>query len=646
MVVSEPGGRAVPRARRKAPALGAVIGLALTGFAGVASAFALEAADAYAANCAKCHGADLSGATAPPLAGFVFVDNWYGKKDKFIDYSSKAMPPDAPGSLPHDSYVAIANYVFGFNKLDTPAPPRSASAAGHEARNLPGPAHIIASASTSVPDAEELRHPDRRDWLFYNLTAEGTRHSELRQLDTTNVRHLAPRCIFQTGEIGSFQASPIERKGRLYFTTARRTYAIDAANCGLLWQHEYPAGGQGFLPNNRGVALYRGMVIRGTLDGHLIALDAENGALLWDIPVCDSATGCFISAAPVVFDNKIIVGEAGADFGAVDHVHAFDADTLKLLWTFRTTPLAGQMGGSTWSKDSDRRGAPVWSTITADAAGHLYVSLGNPGPDFDGRARPGADLFTDSVVVLDAASGKLLWYVQQVPHDTHDWDTGAAPVLYDVDGRPLLAVGSKDGHVYLYDRTTHRELARAEVSTQLNVDKELSATVATRFCPGTLGGVEWNGPALDPVDQMLFVNAVDWCATATLLNEPNAAIPWGAMATQDPVKDARGTLTAIDALTGKEKWRYGADAPMLAAVTTTATGLVLTGTGRGLFLAFDARSGKELYRFSTGGAMAGGVSTYEVDSRQYVAVLSGNASKTIWQNTGAATVIVFGLPEE
>lgn len=624
-----------------------LVGIYLAGIGGAGTAFAIEAADVYLSNCSKCHGADLSGATAPPLSGFVFVDNWYGKKDKFLEYVSKAMPPDSPGSLSPESYAAITSYVFGFNKLDAPAPSRRDTHLAREPRDLPGPAHIVASASTAAPDAEELRHPDKRDWLFYNLSANGTRHSELRQLDTANVRHLAPRCIFQTGEIGSFQASPVERRGKLYFTTARRTYAIDAATCRLLWQYEYSAGGQGFLPNNRGVALYRGKVIRGTLDGHMIALDAETGALLWDIPICDSATGCFISAAPVVFDNKIFVGEAGADFGAVDHVHAFDADTLKLLWSFRTTPLAGEIGGSTWSKNSDRRGAPVWSTISVDESkGQLYVSLGNPGPDFDGRARPGADLFTDSVVVLDAGTGKLLWYVQQVPHDTHDWDTGAAPVLYDLDGRPLLAVGSKDGHVYIYDRTTHRELARAEVSTQLNVDKPLSSTVATRFCPGTLGGVEWNGPALDPADKLLFVNSVDWCATATLLSEPNAAIPWGAMATQDPVKDARGSLTAIDAVTGKEKWRFSADAPMLAGVTTTATGLVLTGTGDGLFLAFDGRSGRELYRFSTGGAIAGGVSTYEVASRQYVAVLSGNASKTVWQNTGAATVIVFALPDE
>jgi glucose dehydrogenase len=367
---------------------------------------------------------------------------------------------------------------------------------------------------------------------------------------------------------------------------------------------------------------------------------------LWDIPICDSSTGCFISAAPLVFDHKIFIGEAGADFGAADHVHAFDADTLKLLWTFRTTPLSGE-GASTWSKDSDRRGAAVWSTLSLDAdKSRLYVSLGNAGPDFDGRDRPGANLFSDCVVVLDAKTGKLLWYVQQIAHDTHDWDTGAAPVIYDQDGRELLAVGSKDGHVYIYDRATHRELARQEVSLQLNADKELSSTAATRFCPGTLGGVEWNGPALDPVSKLLFVNSVDWCATVTLLKEPSPAIPWGAVATQDPVKEARGTLRAIDALSGKEKWRFDADAPMLAGVTTTATGLVLTGTGDGLFLVFDGRSGRELYRFATGAAIAGGISTYEVGSRQYVAVLSGNASKSVWQNTGAATVIVFALPDD
>lgn len=611
------------------------------GHLSLAAAADLDGAALYRQHCASCHASDLTGGAAPALAGFVFADHWVGKSAALYESISQTMPLDAPGTLSAEESRAITDYILRYNKLEDEAgngSKPSSGAEGHSAPQiiLPAAAKRFATATSAEPGDEELKNPSSGDWLYYNLSVTGQRYSPLQQITPQNARHLAPKCIFQTGEIGSFQASPIVRKGVMYITTAHHTYALDASTCRKRWSHEYTPTGTELLPSNRGVALYKGMVIRGTLDGHLIALDAMNGKLLWDLWVCDSSKGCFISAVPLVFDGKLYVGEAGADFGAVERVHAFDAATLEHLWSFDTVPSA----------DADRRGGSVWTALTLDRrTRRLFVSLGNPGPDLDDRARPGDNRYTDSVVVLDADTGHLLWYAQQVPHDWHDWDTAAAPVIFDQKGRALLAVGSKDGHLYIYDRNHHDLIAREEVSRQYNVTQPFSTTSGTRFCPGTMGGVEWNGPAYDPKNELLFVNSVDWCTTVTLLEKPSAAIPWGGRALMDPVDQARGSLHAFDAASGRPRWSYASDTPMLAGITATASGLLLTGSVGGEMLVFDSKTGRRLYRFYTGGAIAGGLSTYSVANKQLIAVASGNASKAVWQSTGAAQLIVFGLPD-
>jgi glucose dehydrogenase len=287
----------------------------------------------------------------------------------------------------------------------------------------------------------------------------------------------------------------------------------------------------------------------------------------------------------------------------------------------------------------------MWTTITVDPVARLVlVSVGNPNSDFDGRYRPGANLYTDSVIVLDVDTGKLRWFVQQNPHDVRDWDTGAAPAIYEQDGRQLMAVGSKDARLYLYDRQSRLLIAKKELARRLNDKVAPTPGEPLRICPGALGGVEWNGPAYSPRERMIYVNSVDWCMTLTVqMSKSEASNPYGGLPVFDPPDQAKGSLRAFDSVTGAEKWVYQADAPMLAGITPTATGLLMTGSGDGAFLIFDAKTGRQLYRFYTGGAVAGGISTYEVEHQQYIAVPSGNSSKSLWQNSGAATVIIFGL---
>jgi len=263
------------------------------------------------------------------------------------------------------------------------------------------------------------------------------------------------------------------------------------------------------------------------------------------------------------------------------------------------------------------------------------------GRDFVGSERAGDNLYTDSVLALNADTGKLQWYVQQNPHDDRDWDTTAAPMLYAVGGRRIMAVGSKDGRLYFYDRDQHKLMARRDLLVRENDTGTLPSGKPTHVCPGGLGGVEWNGPAFDSVTKMVFINTNDLCVTVT----PGPYAAAGGIPVLDSPEKARGWLRAFDGASSREIWHYKADSPMLAAVTPTGSGLILTGTGAGQFVAFDAKTGQQLYSFYTGGAVAGGISTYLVGKRQYIAVTSGNSSKSLWRNSGGAIVVVFGLPQ-
>lgn len=603
-------------------------------------------AASYRAYCATCHGANREGASGPALSGDGFVQRWRGRTPALHSLISNSMPYDAPATLTAAQYAAITRYILAQNAVKhTSSTIRSVEQTTSRAYRPPAPPsvpHVYGSASTASPDDNELLNSADDDWLRYNRDYLGQRHSPLTQITAQNVATLVPKCVFQTGEVGSFQASPVIRAGKMYFTTANNTYALDAATCHKLWKYEYPPVAAP-LAVNRGVALYKGMLIRGTLDGHLIALDAENGNLLWDEWVADNRSGHFISAVPVVFGGKVFIGEAGADYGAAGHVHAFDALNGRHLWTFDAVPT-GREGAPTSDKGQAVGGASTWTTITVEpATRRLYVPLGNPGLDFDGAARPGPNLYSDSIVVIDADTGKLEWYAQQNPHDVHDWDTAAAPVLYDLDQKRFMAVGSKDARLYLYDRDSHVLIARVNLTGRLNDTTPLSSAHGLHVCPGFLGGVEWNGPAYDPLDQMIFVNTVDWCGTFRRAKNAHENAQ-GGTGTTDPPSEARGWLRAFDAATGEQRWSYEAGTPMLAGITTTATGVLLTGTAQGDFLAFDARTGRKLYGFYTGGSIAAGPSIYLAGGREYVAVASGNSSKSLWQVDGASTLIVFGLP--
>ena len=358
--------------------------------------------------------------------------------------------------------------------------------------------------------------------------------------------------------------------------------------------------------------------------------------------------------APLIVDSLVIIGPAGSENNVQGWIGAFRLTDGWPVWRFNTVPRAGEPGSETWANPGGHPmgGGAVWTPPSLDVErGELFVAVTNPAPDLAAQLRPGANLYTNSAVVLDVHTGKLLWYDQLVPSDFHDWDvTQVSPLIrarVNRVERDLLITAGKDGLVHALDRRTHERLWQTPVTTRRNVDVPLTAE-GTVSCPGVLGGVEWNGPAYNPGTGLLYVPAVDWCYKFSAAPAASVRFVPGDLymaGSTEPAGDERGWLTAVDAETGKIGWRYHSPKGMIAAVTTTAGGLVFTGERTGDFLAFDAANGKELYRFGTGAAIHGGIATYAVDGKQYVATTSGGGSST-FGGGGAATLVVFGLPPE
>ena len=497
------------------------------------------------------------------------------------------------------------------------------------------------------------------DWTTYNRTLEGNRGSPLRQIDTANVARLRPVCAFALGERVPFQSGPIVVDGTMYVTTAEHTYALDAATCKLRWDHRYRYDPRPDfdLKVNRGVAYADGQVFRGSNDGRLYALDARTGRELWNVVAGEVKKGETFPAAPVAWNGLVFIGNAGGDnFGVTGRMMAFDARTGGRVWSFDLAPGSGG-ANLTWPPSTEvvpKAGGATWTSYALDTiAGSVFLATGNAAPDFLDEVRPGNNLYTYSVVELDAHLGTLKRARQLLERDNHDWDVAAAPSLVTTArGRRLIVEAGKDGYLYAIDRQSGEVLYRTLVTRRENVDAPLTAA-GTRFCPGVNGGVEWNGPAYSRAMDAFYVNSIDWCTTVKVAPaselEGKKGLPWtGSSELRNPfgVPDSAwgGWLTAVDAETGRIRWRYRSPTPLVAGVTPTAGGLVFTGDLRGDVLAFAEGSGLVLWRYSTGRPIGGGVVTYLAGGQQYLAVAAGMHAPLTWRlESPAAEVVVFAL---
>jgi alcohol dehydrogenase (cytochrome c) len=498
--------------------------------------------------------------------------------------------------------------------------------------------------------------------VYVDHDLAGTRYSPLKQITTKNVSQLVKACAYSFPDKEPSQTAPIVSAGRMYLTTAHYTVAVDGADCHVIWSSTWTPREHEPLNTHRGAALADGKIIRGTNDGFLLALDAKDGHTLWAKQIADPKEGYFISMPPLVHGDLIYIGPAGAETAARGWVGAFRIRDGEQVWRFNIVPDDGEPGADTWGPDSAARkhgGGNLWTPMSFDEKKKLlYVPAGNAAPDLYDDDRPGANLYTNSLIALDATTGHLAWYRQFVPHDVHDYDVAhVAPVFKTtINGSPrdVIASTGKDGLLRLLDRDSKDIIYSVPFTNRLNAEAPITRT-PVRVCPGTLGGQEWNGSAYYAKQNMLIVPATDWCAEFN----KDAAAPdpqkehtrgfyFGGQTKFDPWSAARGRLTAFDASTGHEKWRYDAAKPMIAGVTTTEGDLIFTGEMTGDLLALDASSGKVLLRRDLGGPAGGGVVTYSARGRQNVAVVSGivGVYNLVAPEIGGGntTVTVFRLP--
>ena len=509
-----------------------------------------------------------------------------------------------------------------------------------------------ATASTGGVTSRDLldgfRNPTR--WLHYSGDYTGQRHSPLTQITPQNVNRLSPQWTFQADTIAltrGFEATPLVVDGVIYMTGPNGSaWAIDARTGRQFWRYRRPnspdltAGA--VYPVNRGFAILGDRLFMVTLDAHVLALDTRTGAVMWDAILEDYKAGYAATPAPLVVKDKVIVGSSGGENPTRGFIQAFDAMTGKPLWRVYTIPNPGEKGSETWPSPGVmiRGGAAAWVTGSYDPELNLvYFGTGNPNPDYYGAERKGDNLYTCSIVALDADTGQLKWYYQFTPHDTHDWDSDHIPVLAEVriGGQPrkVVMVANRNGFFYALDRATGKLLV-AKPFTGTNWAREIGADGrpivldedGTKKClPDFWGGTNFMPPSYDPALNLFFVTARETCVTyfpvKPEIKVGQPSVGGGVRRVADRIFDY-GALRAIDPSTGDRKWELRYATPSLSGVMSTASGLVFAGDNEGNFMAVDGRSGRPLWHYPTGASIWGAAATtYMLDDRQYVLIPSG-----------------------
>jgi alcohol dehydrogenase (cytochrome c) len=500
-----------------------------------------------------------------------------------------------------------------------------------------------------------------QNWLTYSGTTLSQRHSLLTQITPANVKNLELQWVFQSRSLEKYEATSIVADGVLYTVQAPNDIvALDAASGRVYWTYSYTPG-KDARPCcgrvNRGVAILGDTLFMGTIDAHLVAIDARNGKPIWNTEVAKDASGYALTHAPLVVKDKVIVGTAGGEFGIRGFIAAYDAKTGKEVWRFHNIPEPGEPGHETWAGDSWKTGGgSVWVTGSYDPDLNLtYWGIGNPGPDWNGDNRKGDNLYTDSVVALDADTGKLKWHFQFSPHDEFDYDSVQIPVLVDVEwqGRPrkVMLWANRNGYFYVLDRTNGqfmlgKPFVKVTWSTGLDErGRPMRAPTATTssdgilIFPGNQGGTNWYNSSYSPHTGLFYIPS--WVEYNTVYFkipvEYNEGRNFGGGVLRNNVNQRRPTLTrleenegygavrAVDPKTGQMKWEFKMSDVTDAGVLTTASDVLFTGGREGYFFAIDARNGELLWKATVGGQVQSGPMTYAVGGRQYVAVAAGNS---------------------
>jgi alcohol dehydrogenase (cytochrome c) len=562
--------------------------------------------------------------------------------------------------------------------------------AGQEEESRPQPASVSfqmqpITADVTNSDAQRANAgADWDNWRLHGGSYDNQRFSQLTQIDQKNIRMLKPVALIQTGVANSMEATPIVINGIMYIESAGNVVqAYDATNGTELWSYnptlEYSDLCCG--PQARGVAVAYGKVFIAQVDGHVVALDAHTGSVIWKteksamLPTPNhwySFTG-----APQVYDHLVMVGNSGAEWPTRGFFEALDADTGLLVWRFEDTAGPGDPNfKGAWQDDSWKiGGGSIWDAAAIDTKSDLAIfATGNPNPDMYGENRKGNNLYTDSIVAVHAKTGKLAWFYQQIPHDVWDLDSAAPVMLLDVldnNGRTVQAAAeaSKNGFLYIVDRKSGKLIRKSDPFVRIGPNFGITPDATPRvYYPANHGGAMWQPPAYSPLTHYFYTMGNNEPA----IYKAQPSTPWkpgdseieqyfGNQRLSKPEADALGltaqrfkpygNLSAIDVNTGKIAWQYDSKYMMMGGVLVTASNLVFTGEFDGNFEAFDALSGKRLWQYHLGIGVCSPPITYRVANIQYIAVgASGcHQSEPTMKAEGRPifgdTVAIFALPE-
>ena len=511
-----------------------------------------------------------------------------------------------------------------------------------------------------------------QNWLTYGGTETSQRYSALTQINAANVTKLESKWVLQDQVFGAWQSNPLVVDGVMYVTERPNdVMAVDAKTGRVFWVYRWTPSPEARVccgANNRGVAILGDTLYMGTLDAHLIAIDAKNGHPLWNVALADVKLAYSITMAPLIVNDKVVVGVGGGEFGIRGFVAAYDAKTGKEAWRFHTIPEAGEPGHDSWQGDAwEHGGGSVWVTGSYDPASNLtYWGIGNPGPDWNPSQRPGDNLYTDSVVALDADTGQLKWHFQFTPHDGYDYDSVQVPVLADIPWKgstaKVMMWANRNGFFYVLDRTTGKFLFGTpfiKVNWASGLDDNgrpipTPQPAGQPTYPGNQGGTNWYPPSFSPRTGLFYFSAWENYATIykpapatyragqnytggipeTLTPTPDA--PTTGIGRRGPVDNwtnevGNGLVIALDPQTGKARWKFEQFDVTDGGLLTTASDLVFVGGREGYFYALDARSGSLLWKASLGGQIVMAPVTFSVEGKQYISVISGH------------TLVTFGL---
>lgn len=502
-------------------------------------------------------------------------------------------------------------------------------------------------SSDRLLNAESEPH----NWLMYSGNYNAQRYSALTQLDRRNVSELEIAWVHQLSVLDRAETTPLVVDGVMFITESPSTViAVDATSGRPYWRYEHQLPEEIIIccgRNNRGVAVQGDTVLMSTLDAHLVALDAKTGSVRWETEVQEATAGYSKTDAPLVVGDKVFTGIAGGEYGIRGLIDAYNINTGEREWRFNTTPGPDHPDNRTWSGDSWRTGgAATWMTGSYDPDLNLiYWGTGNPGPDYDGSVREGDNLYSDSVVALDADTGELKWYFQFTPHDIHDWDSTQIPVLADTmfngEERKVMLFPNRNAFFYVLDRETGEFLLGKPYARQtwaegldengrpiLLPGKEPSPE-GTIVSPPIIGASNWWSPTYSPRTDLIYVTTLDgetkYFLRPTEYLVPGQSYRAGGGETPQPMENYHRAVRAISPQTGDIRWEFPVDPRTTSGLMSTAGDLVFGGSADGFFFALDALTGEELWHRNIGGRIHAAPMGYAVNGKQYVAIAAGNA---------------------